>query len=82
MRGGPVRFTLDNGEGLSLSEADLPRVYEELWRLAPKPGAISTAAVVHAARRQSDLAHTPIDLTATQSAMLREAVALLRTESS
>jgi len=80
MPGGPVRFTLDDGETLRLSEDDLLRVYEELWRLAPKPGSVSTAAVVHAARRQTDLYHAPIDLTATQSAMLREAVALLHVD--
>ena len=77
-----MRFTFDDGETLSLTEDDLPRVYEELWRLAPKPGAVSTAAVVHGARRQFDLYRAPIDLTPTQSAMLREAVALLRAESS
>jgi hypothetical protein len=77
MPGGPVRFTLDSGETLSLTEDERLRVYEELWRLAPKPGAVSTAAVVHGATRQFDLYGAPIDLTPAQSAMLREAVALL-----
>lgn len=80
MPGGSVRFTLDDGEMLIVAEDDLRRVYEELWRLAPHPGAVSAAAVVHTASHQSALSRIPIELTTTQSAALREAVALLEAE--
>jgi hypothetical protein len=78
MPDGPVCFTLDDGEVLTLPEDDLKDVYELLWRLAPKPGSVSTAAVVRGAMQASILG-APIALDRNQSAAMREAVALLRT---
>lgn len=78
MPGGPVRFTLDDGEPLIVSEADVERVYDLLWKLAPQPGAITMAAALHTAALQSEFSRLPLDLTAEQSAMLRKAVGLLR----
>jgi hypothetical protein len=77
MPSGPVRFMLDDGEVLSLAGGDLARIYELLWRLAPKPGAVSTAAVIRGATR-STIMVAPIDLDAKQSAAMREAMTLLR----
>ncbi len=77
MPGGPVRFTLDDGKTLTVAEKDVPRVYELLWQLAPQPGAITTAAALHTAAQQSEVSRLTIELTATQTAMLRQAVALL-----
>lgn len=75
--GGPVRFTLDDGETLTVAEENVQRVYDLLWQLAPQPGAITTAAVLHAAAQQSEFSRLALELTATQSTMLRQAVALL-----
>ena len=80
MSGGSVRFTFDDGETLIVPDDDVRRVYDELWRLAPRPGAVSTAALVHAASRQSEFARRPIELTTTQSATLREAMERLGAE--
>jgi hypothetical protein len=82
MSGGSVRFLLDDGETLIVAEDDLRQVYELLWRLAPRPGAVSTAAVVHNALQLSEFARTRIELTTTQGTALREALALLGTERS
>jgi gamma-glutamyl:cysteine ligase YbdK (ATP-grasp superfamily) len=82
VRGGRVRFLLDNRETLVVADEDLRRVYDQLWRLAPQAGAVSTAAVVHAALRRSESALDLIELTATQSAVLRQAVALLDSDGS
>ena len=72
-----VSFTLDTGETLTIAREDLRPVCNLLWGLAPKPGALSTAAMVHVASRQAGLFRSPFDLTPTQSGMLREVVALL-----
>ena len=82
MPGGPVRFTLHDGEMLTVPEADLQPVYEQLWQIATTPGAISLAAVIRGVSRPEVRHGAPIDLTAQQSAALCEAVALLRAESS
>jgi hypothetical protein len=79
-RDGSVRFTLADGETVIVEDADVPELYEQLWRLAPKPGALSTAALIRATTTQSEIPRTAIELTAEQSVMLREAVAQLRTE--
>jgi hypothetical protein len=78
--GSSVRFTLEDGEALVIPDDELRRVYEELWQLAPRPGAVSTAALVHAVLLQSEFTRPPIELTAPQSAVLREALARLGTE--
>ncbi|HJQ49581.1 MAG TPA: hypothetical protein VJ838_03615 [Gaiellaceae bacterium] len=77
MVGGPVRFALADGEILSLTESDLKQVYELMWQLAPKPGAISVAALIRGVTRANTVG-VPIDLDEAQSAAIREAVALLR----
>jgi hypothetical protein len=77
MAGAAVSFTLDNGETLTVAREDLLPVCNLLWGLAPKAGALSTAAMVHVAFRQAGLFRSPFDLTRTQSALLREAVTLL-----
>lgn len=82
MAGVSVRFALDDGETLTMLDEDLPEVYEVLWRLAPRPGAVSLAAVVRDLSRPSGRYGPPIDLTAAQSAALREAVKLLHSERS
>ncbi len=76
MPGGSVRFVLDDGGMLTLAEGDLLEVYELLWKLVPKPGAVSVAVLIRGATR-ADLAGVPIDLDVPQSAAMREAVALL-----
>jgi hypothetical protein len=76
MPGGSVRFVLDDGAMLTLAEGDLSEVYELLWKLVPKPGAVSVAVLIRGATR-ADLAGVPIDLDVPQSAAMREAVALL-----
>jgi hypothetical protein len=80
--GGPVRFTLADGEMLSVPETDLQHVYELLWQLALTPGAISLAAVIRGVSRPEVRYGAPIDLTAQQSAALRKAMALLHTNAS
>ena len=81
MPGGPVRFTLDGGKTLTVAEKDVPRVYDLLWQLAPQPGAITTAAALHTAAQQSEFSRLPVELTAMQAAMLRQAIALLDDDS-
>jgi hypothetical protein len=77
MPGGPVRFTLDDGQTLTLVEDDLAQVYELCWKLAPKAGAISVAALIRGAARANVTAGLPIELDMSQSAAMREAVAML-----
>ncbi len=77
MSSGSVQFTLDDGEALVISDDDLQPVYDRLWQLAPQPGAVSAAALVHAALLQSEFTRRPIELTKPQSAVLREAVGRL-----
>jgi hypothetical protein len=72
-----VRFALDDGETLTLTEGDLEQVYEQLWRLAPRAGAISVAVLIRGAT-SANIAGVPIDLDVPQSAAMREAVALLQ----
>jgi hypothetical protein len=77
MTGASVSFTLDGGEILHIARDDLRHVCNLLWGLAPKPGALAMAAMVHAASRQAGLLRCPFDLTLPQSHVLREAVDLL-----
>jgi hypothetical protein len=77
MPDGPMRFALHDGETLTLDEGDLKQVYELMWQLAPRPGAISVAALIRGASRANAVG-VPIDLNASQSAAMREAMALLR----
>jgi hypothetical protein len=77
MPGGPVSFTLDDGESLTLDEGDLGEIYEQLWRLVPMQGSVSTAAVIRGAIKAS-IVGAPINLDRHQSAAMREAVARIR----
>lgn len=70
-----MRLTLHDGERLTIASGDVARVYENLWRLAPKPGAITLAGVLVAESRGSTR-HYPLDLTEVQSAIILEAVAM------
>ena len=77
MPGGSVRFVLDDGEALTLAGSDLAEVYECLWRLTAQKGAISVAALIRVSSH-ADPMQSPIALDKTQSAAMREAIALLR----
>jgi hypothetical protein len=69
-----VNLTLHDGETLTIARQDVPRVCENLWRLAPDPEAIVMAGVVVAATRDfSD--RFPLELSASQSAVLCKALA-------
>ena len=75
MSGEDVRLRLDDGELLTIGAGDVARVYENLWRLAPKPGALTLAGLLVAeSRGRTGL--RPVDLTAPQSAVIREAIAM------
>jgi hypothetical protein len=80
--GGPVRFTLDGRETLTVAEKDVPRVHDLLWQLATQPGAITAAAALHTAAQQSEFSRFPVELTAKQAAVLRQAITLLHGDSS
>jgi hypothetical protein len=75
MSGGEVRLTLCDGETLTIASGDVDRVYENLWRLASKPGALTVATVLVAESRGQTRRY-PLDLTETQSAVIREAIAM------
>ena len=70
-----MRLTLHDGETLTIASGDVERVYENLWRLAPKPGAVTLAGILIATSRARTGLH-PDELTAPQSAIIREAVAM------
>jgi hypothetical protein len=73
---GSARFNLDDGETLTLAQGDLYQIYELLWQLAPKRGAVSTAAVIRGAVRSGTFG-SPIELDVSQSVAMREAMVLL-----
>lgn len=75
--GGSVRFILDDGTALDVPAPDVRRLYELLWQLSEERGAVSTAAVLIGASRGSASPRTHVELTSPQSAVLREAVAML-----
>lgn len=72
--GEEVRLTLHDGERLTIADEDVPRVYENVWRLVPKPGAVTLAQALKAASRERPLTRHPVELTENQSAIIREAV--------
>jgi hypothetical protein len=76
MAEGLLRFNLDDGETLTLAQGDVDQIYELLWRLAPKRGAVSTAAVIRGAAGAA-MFGSPIELDVSQSAAMREAMVLL-----
>lgn len=73
---GDVRLALHDGETLTIASSDVSRVYENLWRLAPKPGAVTLAGVLVAESRRNTLRGHPVDLTEAQSGVIREAMAM------
>ena len=75
MSGGDVRFALHDGETMTIASGDVERVYENLWRLAPTPGAVMLAGVLVAQSRGAT-GLRPVELTEPQSAVIREAVAM------
>lgn len=70
-----MRLTLWDGEILTVASGDVDRVYENLWRLAPKRGALTVAGILVAESRGRTGLH-PVDLTETQSSVIREAIAM------
>ncbi len=75
-----IRFTLDDGETVIVVDEDPRRIYDLIWRLVPKRGAVSAAALIRATMSQSGFARTAIELNADQSGVLREAIAILHAE--
>lgn len=71
-----MRLTLHNGEILVIADEDVPRVCENLWRLAAVPDAIALGALVMAESLHPSV-HIPRTLTAPQTATLRKAVAMV-----
>jgi len=75
MAGGSASFTLDDGETLRVPDEDLRPIYDSLWDSSDHQGAISTAALVMDLLRLHPYARRPVELTTTQSAALRKAMA-------
>ena len=76
MAANAVEFRLSDGTSRLVQEADLRRIYEELWDLSDHHGAISTAALlIDEARNYGRYRSYPIELNADQSEALREAIA-------
>ena len=76
MGGGEVRFNLCDGETVTIPSMDVDCVCDNLWRLAPKPGAVMLAGVL-VAQSRGGLGLVPFELTEPQSAVIREALAML-----
>jgi hypothetical protein len=73
-----VAFRLSDGTYLLIQDADLRRIYKELWDISDHDGAISTAALLIDETRKYDGRYRyPIELNAAQSEALRDAVAHL-----
>ena len=70
-----VRLTLHGGETLTIPGQDVPRVCENLFRLGAEPDAVVVAAVVLAESSHPSL-YFPLELTASQSAVIRKAAAM------
>jgi len=77
-----VQLRLHDGETMTIEAADVERVSENLWRLAPKPGAVTVVGLLAAASRDraAVLAGRPVELTGPQTAVLREAIELPEAE--
>ena len=74
MQKSEVRLTLHGGETLTIAGHDVPRICENLFRFGAEPDAVVVAAVVLAESRHPSL-HFPLELTASQSAVIRKASA-------
>ena len=70
-----VRLTLYGGETLTIADQAVTRVCENLFRLGAEPDAVVVAAVVLAESRHPSL-DFPLELTASQSAVIRKAAAI------
>ena len=70
-----VRLTLHGGEILTIADQDVLRVCENLFRLGAEPDAVVVAAVLIAESRHPSLL-LPLELTASQSAVIRKAAAM------
>ena len=77
MEANAVEFRLADGTCLVVEEADLRRIYEELWDLSGVTGAISTAVLLIDEARKYNRYRRPVELNVAESAALREAVANL-----
>ncbi len=75
MQKSEVRLTLHGGETLTIAGQDVPRICENLFRLGAEPDAVVVAAVVLAESRHPSL-DFPLELTASQSAVIRKAAAI------
>lgn len=71
---GLVRFTLDDGEALTVPDEGLRRIYDSLWEISQEPGAVSTAALVIDESPLSPYVSRPVALTAAQRAVFRKAL--------
>ena len=71
-----MRLALHDGELLTIVSGDVDRVYENLWRLAPKLEAVTLAGVLVAESRGRVQRRFPLGLNEAQSAIIREAVAM------
>ena len=69
-----VEFRLADGSSLIIEEADLRHVYDALWNLSDRKGAISAAVLLVDEARKQDRYRQPVELTHTQSLVLRQAV--------
>jgi hypothetical protein len=69
-----VQLILHDGDTLTIAGQDVGRVCDNLWRLAPNPEAMVMAGVVVAASRDFST-RFPLELTASQSAVVCKAVA-------
>ena len=78
MAGGSLRLALSDGETLTIEADEVERIYENLWRLAPKPGAVALAGVLAATSRDSAtaLGSRSVELTERETAVIREAMAI------
>jgi hypothetical protein len=69
-----ARLTLADGETLTIAAHDVPRVWENLWCFAPDVDAMIVAGAVVAVSREWTRGF-PLELTAAQTRLIRQAVA-------
>jgi hypothetical protein len=75
MQGGnAVRLTLADGETVTIPAHDVERVWENLWCFSPNMDAMVVAGVVMAESRERSI-DFPLQLTVSQSVLIRQAVA-------
>jgi len=76
MAGGSLRLVLFDGEALTVEADEVERLYENLWRLAPKRGAVALAGVLAAASRDraAVLGGRAVELSERETVVIREAI--------